>query len=202
MIRTDNTTRSAAQRSAWRALGSMCAAALCFVASAQAQVQSVVPDIDGYVDGFGVELYSGGLRLNAAEVAIGTPGAGGLVHSRSWIGTGWRDDLAGTVNSSGSVYTVSIGGVSETFTWTGSAFAHDQAMGSTLTFNGGTGVYTYTMRDGTEVLFDKALADVTNTTNFWSSNEGTVTQLTRPDGEVITWTYTSAAAGGQTGRRP
>jgi RHS repeat-associated protein len=184
--------------------GATSAAAALIVLSgqAQAQVQSVQPPVFDAIDNLGVDAISGQFRLNSVEVAIGQPSAGGLVHSRSWIGSGWRDDLAGTINSSSGVYTVSFGGASETFTLSSGTFVSDQQVGSTLTYSSGSNTYTYTTRDGAVAIFDKNLADTGGVINFWSSNEGTITSLTQPDGEVVTWTYNSASAGGQTGRRP
>jgi RHS repeat-associated protein len=169
---------------------------------ARAQVQSVVPPVYSSIDDLGVDAITGQFRYRTTEVVIGQAGAGGLVHSRSWIGSGWRDDLAGTINSSGSVYTVSLGGVSETFTLSSGVYGSDQHMGSTLTYSSGSSTYTYTMRDGSVAVFDKGLANASGVTNFWSSNEGAITSLTKPDGEVLTWTYNTASSGGQTGRRP
>lgn len=169
---------------------------------AGAQVQSVVPPVFGYVDSNSVDVTSGAFRASSAEVAIGQAGAGGLAHSRSWIGSGWRDDLAGTVSANGVTFTVSFGGWSEDFTWTGSAFTSNRQIGSTLVWNTGPNTFTLTLADGTVALFDRNFGNAANLTNFWSSTDGSILSLTRPDGEVITWTYVTASAGGQTARRP
>jgi RHS repeat-associated protein len=169
-------------------------------APAGAQVQSVVAPIFSAVDSLGVDVSSGQFRLTSAEVAIGQPGAGGLAFSRHWIGSNWRDSLAGTISSSGSVYTVSIGASSESFTLSGGTYTSNQMMGATLTL--ASGKYTYTMRDGTVAEFDTGVAGCSGVISFWACNAATITKLTRPDGEVLTWTYTTATVGGQTARRP
>lgn len=158
---------------------------------ADAQVQSATSPVFAYLDPQGVDVTTDAFRASSTEVVIGNPGAGGLVQSRTWIGTSWRDDLAGTISSSGSIYTVSLGSQSETFTGSGGSFTSDQHIGSTLAL--ASNVYTYTLRDGTVAVFDHNLRDVSGVSNFWANNEGEITSLTRPDGEVITWTYTTAS---------
>jgi RHS repeat-associated protein len=167
-----------------------------------AQVQTVVSPVFSSVDGLGVDVTTGQFRLSTSEVAIGQPGAGGLAFGRHWIGSGWRDNLAGTISSSGSIYTVSVGASSETFSLAGGVYTSQQAMGSTLTFSSATQKYTYTTRDGTVLVFNKYLATQGSVTNFWSSNEGAIETITRPSGEVVTFTYVTATSGGVTAWRP
>lgn len=174
--------------------------------SAGAQIQTVVAPVlgVGYIDERGVDVgpASPQFRLTTGEVAIGDPGAGGLSFGRHWIGSGWRDSLAGTISSSGSIYTVSIGAASETFSLSGGVFTSVQQMGSTLAFNSGTNKFTYTTRDGTVIVVNKNIATQGSVTNFWSSNEGAIETITRPNGEVVTYTYVSATVGGVTAWRP
>ncbi len=172
-----------------------------FPLSAQAQVQSITPPVFSGLDGMGVDSVTGLYHLSSTDVVIGPPGGGGLTHARHWIGTGWRDSLAGTISANGSSYTVSIGSGSASFTLSGGTYSSDQGDGATLTF--ASNVYTYTMADGSVALFNKTLNDAsTGLTNFWTANEGLITSLTKPDGEVITWHYNTASVGGQTARRP
>lgn len=168
---------------------------------ASAQVQSVIPPIWSSIDRLGVDVSAGTYNLGVTEVVIGQPGSGGLAHGRTWIGSGWRDSLAGTINSSGSTYTVSLGASSESFTSTGAgAFTSDQMVGSTLSY--ASSKYTYTLADGTVVEFDTATASCSGVTSFWACNAGLITKLTRPDGEIVTWTYATASSGGQSAIRP
>jgi RHS repeat-associated protein len=180
-----------------------CAGALLLHApTSLAQVQTVVAPVFGSVDSLGVDVTTGQFRLSTSEVVIGQPGAGGLAFGRHWIGSGWRDSVAGTISSSGSIYTVSVGASSETFSLSGGVYTSQQAMGSTLTFSSVTNKYTYTTRDGTVLVFNKAIATAGSVTNFWSSNEGAIETITLPSGEVITYTYVSATSGGVTAWRP
>ncbi len=152
------------------------------------------PPVVAGVGQSGYDIITGSFSYSATEVVIGQPNAGGLVFSRSFFGTGWRDNYAGTINSSDSVsYVVSLGSNSESFTLSGGSFSSDQAMGSTLTYNSGTGIYTYTLRDGTAELFSTALA---NGGSVYAANIARVTSLTKPNGEQTQWTYKSVTVGG------
>ena len=167
---------------------------------ASAQVQNVVAPVFSAVDNLGVDTSSGQVRLTSPEVSIGQPGAGGLSFRRAWIGSGWRDSLAATISSSGAIYTVSLGASSETFSLAGGVFTSQQAMGSTLAL--ASGKYTFTRRDGTVIEFDTTIANCSGVTSFWACGVATITKMTRPSGEVLNWTYTTATVGGQTARRP
>ena len=186
----------------WRRASLALAAIALLAGPAAAQVQTVVAPVFASVDGHGVDTVTGAYWTSAGEVAIGRPGEGGLVHGRTWINSGWRDWLAGTVSSSGSKYTVSVGPQTETFTLSAGVYGSDQRVGSALTFNSGTNKYTYTTSDGTVFVFNKALATSGTTTNFWSSNEGSIESIKRPSGEINSYTYVTASAGGQTAWRP
>lgn len=147
------------------------------------------PPVVAGVGQSGYDTIMGTFSYSATEVVIGQPDAGGMTFSRSFFGSGWRDNYAGTINSSDNVvYVVSIGANSESFTLSGGSYSSDQAMGSTLTYNSGTGIYTYTLRDGTVALFDSALA---NGGGVYNANKARVTQLTKPNGEQTVWHYKS-----------
>jgi RHS repeat-associated protein len=167
---------------------------------ASAQQQTVAPPIVARLDS-DVNVETGEYFLSATEVVIGNPGSGGLSFGRQWLNTAWRDTVAGTINVSGTVYTVSMGTDSETFTLSGGVYTSNQQSGSTLTF--ASNIYTYTMRNGAVATFNATLNDSASTAhNFWKSNAALITSLTNPDGEVITWNYNTATAGGHTARRP
>lgn len=187
-----------------RRLATLLAAAGLAIAApaALAQVQTVAGPVWSWVDHLGVDVSTGKFHLATSEVAIGESGAGGLSFGRHWIGSGWRDNLAGTISSASSVYTVSVGASSESFSVSGGVFTSLQAMGSTLTYSSVTNKFTYTTRDGTVIVFNKNITTQGSVTNFWSSNEGAIETITRPNGEVVTFTYTSATVGGLTAYRP
>lgn len=181
-------------------VGGAFAASLGVAPLAHAQVQTATPPVFSAIDHLGVDASTGQFHLATSEVAIGQPGAGGIAFGRSWSGSGWRDSLAGTISVSGAIYTVSLGGSAETFELSSGTYTSKQAMGSTLTY--ASSKYTYTLRDGTVVEFDTATASCSGVTSFWACNAGLITKMTRPDGEIITWTYSTASAGGQSAIRP
>jgi RHS repeat-associated protein len=175
---------------AYRMVGAAVAIASWLLLGLSGEAQAFTPlkppaPIDAPIDSAGVNVSNGIYSFSVREVSIGQPDSGGLVYERTWLGTGWRDNLTGTINSASAVYTVSFGATSETFTLASGVFTQDQGQGSTLAFNSGTQVYTYTTKDGTVALFAKALAG----TNPTDANEGRITSLTRPTGETLTFTY-------------
>ncbi|MDO8297680.1 MAG: RHS repeat-associated core domain-containing protein [Caulobacter sp.] len=148
------------------------------------------PPIRSTIDANGVDLISGDFTYSVEELSIGQPGAGGLSYLRSFVETGWRDNFVGTINSDGTVYTVSFGGTSESFDLVGGVYTPGEGQGSTLTFDAGTQLYTYRSGDGVVAVFSKAL----NGSPFaWlpAANEARVTSITRPSGEVLTFNYRS-----------
>ncbi len=159
--------------------------AVMFSPGAEAQSsRPTPPPVFSTIDENSVDLVSGTISLAMQDVTIGQPGSGGLAFTRYWIGTGWRHNQVGTINSSGATYTVSIGASSETFALSGSTYTSNQAMGSTLTV--ASGIYTYTLRDGTVALFDTALA---GGGGAFDANVARLTQITAPTGERETYTY-------------
>ena len=176
------------------------ALALYFLIPTLATAETVDPDpgpppvITG-INTAGYDLITGRFTYTATEVSIGQEGMGGLVFTRTFFGSGWRDNYAGTINSSGAVYTVSLGQSSESFTLDSGVFSSDQHNGSTLTV--ASGIYTYTERDGSIALFDSSLANGA----IYDANVARVTGLTRPSGEQILWHYVSVTLSGETARR-
>ncbi len=180
--------------------GGVLAASLAAAPLGYAQVQTATPPVFSAIDHLGVDASTGQFHLSTSEVAIGQPGAGGIAFGRGWVASGWRDSLAGTISVSGAIYTVSLGASAETFTLSSGTYTSNQAMGSTLAY--ASSKYSYTLRDGTVAEFDTATASCSGVTSFWACNAGLITKMTRPDGEVITWTYSAASVGGQSAIRP
>ncbi|MBY0569103.1 MAG: RHS repeat-associated core domain-containing protein [Hyphomonadaceae bacterium] len=158
------------------------------VAAGSASAQSIgPPPVRATIDENGVDLTDGSLWTWSPSISIGQPGSGALVYSRVYDSSAlaWRDNLTGTINSSGSTYTVSLFGSSEVFTLSGGVYTPDEANGATLTFNSTTNDYTYTTRYGAVAVFDKDLAGTSPT----QANEGRVISYTEPDGEAYVFTY-------------
>lgn len=161
------------------------------LATMPAMAQQPVPPTHYSTDERGVDLTSGAYYPSVTEVVIGQPGAGGMSHGRSHIGTGWRDAQLGTINSSpsvgGTTYTVSIGGYSDQFdlaTGTTGPYLPAIQTGASLTY--AAGVYTYTTSDGTVAIFSDALAA---STTPYTANVALLASVTSPNGETQTYTY-------------
>lgn len=146
------------------------------------------PNIYQTIDDNGVDVSRGTFFVSTPTLSIGQPGLGGLSFGRTFDSSvpGWRDNVTGTINSSGSQYTVELMSGVELFTLSSGTFSSTQGRGGTLTFNSGTNEYTYTTASGAVAIYDKDLASQMPT----EANEGRLTQLTLPSGERLIFTYT------------
>ncbi|MBY0568167.1 MAG: hypothetical protein K2P70_12690 [Hyphomonadaceae bacterium] len=166
-------------------------AALIGVSSAFAQ-SIPPPPVRATVDVNGVDLVDGALWVYSPSISIGQPGSGGFVYAR-WFDSSvqaWRDNFTGTINSSGTTYTVTLFGSSQTFTLSGGVYTPSDADGSSLTFNSGNNEYTYTSRYGAVAIIDKDFAGSSPT----QANEGRITSYTEPNGERTVFTYVTLNA--------
>lgn len=136
------------------------------------------------VDANGVDLFTGKLTVTGPALVLGSQG-NTLSYYRWNKGFGWSDNVMGFMNQSGSVMTVSLGAVSDSFTVSGSTYTSTEANGSTLTYNSTSKIYTYTRRDGTVARFDK------NVLNEYvpHSNNGMILDIVSPEGEKLTFAY-------------
>ncbi|MGE0187661.1 MAG: RHS repeat domain-containing protein [Hyphomonadaceae bacterium] len=178
-----------------RPFASLCFVLMCVFAFSEARAQSVPPPLTQYaIDQNGVDVVHGALIVSSPAVSIGQQGLGGLAYQRTFDSSiqDWRDNVTGSINSSGSSYTVTLMGAAETFTLSGGVFTSTERRGGILTFNSGTNIYTYTTASGAVALYDKGLAGAKPV----QANEGRVTQLTLPSGETLTFTYTTLTDSG------
>ncbi len=178
-----------------RRFASLCFALACMAAFSDARAQSVPPPLTQYsIDQNGVDVVHGALIVSSPALTIGQQGLGGLAYQRTFDSSiqDWRDNVTGSINSSGANYTVTLMGAAETFTLSGGVFTSTERRGGILTFNSGTNIYTYTTASGAVALYDKGLAGAKPV----QANEGRVTQLTLPSGEVLTFTYTTLTGTG------
>ena len=186
----------------WRAALSLAAASAPLALMSEASAitwLAAPPPVTTAIDPNGVDLGTGHLIFSTQEVAIGPSNEDGLTYSRTFIDTGWRDNLSAGINydSTSGKYFVSFGGSSETFSLVSGNFVSDQGNGSTLTFDG-TRYYTFTDRMGTVVVFDNTLAG-----SFiqWDANRGRVVSIQTPTNLRTTFTYVSVIVGPDTWRR-
>ncbi len=152
-----------------------------FASSAWAQQQPTPPE-HYTLDANGVDLVTGQFTYQVNDVVIGDPGQGGLVHGRIWTNGGWRDTLAGTVRVVGSVYTVSLGGISEVFTKSGSNFIPASNRGATLTQSGN--LITLTASDGTKAEYSTTY---NGSTSPYVANNAALMSVRRPNGEILNY---------------
>ena len=149
---------------------------------ASAQTAPAAP-VRSAVDSNGVDLFNGNLTVSAPAMTIGGSGSGMSYHTWSG-GNGWTDSTMSFLNLSGSTMTVALGGVSDSFSVSGSTYTSTEGNGATLTLSGTT--FTYTTRDGTVAHFNQ------QRWNQWNpyGNSGLISDITRPNGEKLTYNYT------------
>lgn len=132
----------------------------------------------------GVDLVTGGFTYQTADVVIGDPGQGGLVHGRVYINGGWRDTLAGTIRVQGSIYTVSLGAASEVFTKSGSSFIPASNRGATLSQSGST--LTFVTSDGTVAQYSTTYS---GSITMYAANNAALMSVRRPNGELLAYSW-------------
>lgn len=154
-------------------------------AAATAQNVLAAPPPTKYVlDDRGVDVRLGTFNLSTTDVSIG-PAEGGMTYSRTFAGSGWRDNLTSTGQATSTTNTVlSLGGYSEAFTKSGSVFTPVIPNGATLTLSGL--ITTWTWADGTVVIIDGSMGTYYGRGN---ANSGRITSMTRPNGEKTIYSY-------------
>lgn len=162
-----------------------------FVAPAYAQVDAsqTPPPTVVTADGNGVDLVRGTFTVGRSLIAIGNGRPSGMSYSRSFTGSGWRDNYMAAINQSGSDVFVSFGGSSDRFTVSGTIYTPAEGQGSTLVTGPLAGQLKYTAADGTVVIF----ANVGAGSGFPASLGRAIT-ATFPNGEIQTFTYKTASA--------
>lgn len=175
-------------------------------AMAQTTEQLPLPSVMKAIDKNGVDLIGGNFLYPTAQHSIGT-GESGISLSRqgSTSPTAYKtwhhDNLGGAMNFQREGYEVpaytvptkahmlvTYGGASYRFQQN-SAGAWVPYKGGYATFACSSNLCTLTLTDGTVVEYDRNLVstDINN-----ESRDGQATKATKPDGEVITFTYDSA----------
>lgn len=168
-----------------RKLLTMGACILAFSTSEIAVAQTAPPaPIRERIDSNGIDLFTGKLTTTSTSLILGSKD-NTLSYFRWNKGSGWSDNLVGFINSSGSVMTVSLGPVSDSFSISGTTYTSTEGNGSTLTLSGN--IYTYTRGDGTVARFDKTTANE----YVAYSNNGQILDVKSPEGEKLTFAYES-----------
>lgn len=142
-----------------------------------------IPPIRETIDENGVDLTRGTVIGRVHSVGVGGPGPTGLSWSRLITQNAkFRDSTAMIISVSGSTYTVSIAGRSESFTLSGGNYISVEKTGATLTASGPT--FTYTSADGAVVTFVPWQGEQTQ---YGGSHR--VSEFVYPTGERLTFAY-------------
>nr|WP_240953967.1 RHS repeat-associated core domain-containing protein [Sphingomonas sp. G-3-2-10] len=149
-----------------------------------AQAQNV-PPIRQAVDRNGVDVMGGTFNFDTVDVAIGPDGPSGLSYARNGRGVDSYDSATISMKISGTVYTVSVGGRSESFTLSGGAFVPAEGQGSQLIYNSSTDMYEYTSPTGVKAIIDLRWDGSTVTYPSY----GRATRIVYPSGEEISLTF-------------
>ena len=162
---------------------------------ASAQGAPNIPGIPSIasVDENGVDLTFGSMAISTTDIAIGSSGSG-----LSRIGSGsdvlYGDNFNGRINSDGTGVNVTLGGSTEKFNLVSGAYMPDLPSSNSLVC--GSGICTYTLGDGTIVIYDTTMTS----TGGVVADFATLTSITAPDGEVVRLTYRSPTVGATTTR--
>lgn len=137
------------------------------------------------IDGNGVDLFLGTINYDGPTLSAGQDGRTGLSYRRLGRSGGGQDNIWASLYVSGSTTTVAFGPSSDSFTASGSSYISTEGMGASLSLSGN--IYTYVARDGTIIHFDKLK------TGAYPNQVAVamVTDVTRPDGSSLTYTYDS-----------
>jgi RHS repeat-associated protein len=162
------------------------ALATTFLYPAAALAQAIpVPSTRELIDGNGVDLFRGTFTVDETVASIG--GNQGMQLRRIARGSDqFMYNVETYLQSSGSVFYVTVNGRTDRFTKSGSVFTPTEANGSSLSLSGS--IYTYTARDGATVTFDKSL--VPTPYNPYG-NEGLATAIVEPTGQRLDLNYRS-----------
>ncbi len=156
-----------------------------FALPAMAQVSSPSP-VRQSIDANGVDLFLGTMNVDGPAMSAGQAAPQGMSWRKVIRGAGgWGDNLVATLSDGGGSAYATFGGTSDRFTVSGTTYTSTEGNGATLSLSGS--VYTYTMADGTVAHFNKTYAG----TYPYGSFTGLVTDITRPDGQTLTYSYAS-----------
>lgn len=175
-----------------RRLALAAAIILAFAGMARAQTPNIPPPAPySPVDARGINLFSGEFTYASPSISVGTA-EGGLSYTATYDTAinYWRHSVWGGVHrtpvlpgpSQAPIWSVTVMGDSAVFSEDGSGGYQIVEGDGALTETAGT--FAYTALDGTVAVFGGP-----STFNRYLANAGLITSLTRPNGEVLNWTY-------------
>ena len=138
------------------------------------------------LDDNGVELFTGKLRISAPSTAIGSASSG-IDPGAPSLSFAYSDGFYGALNTSTSggvnYMTVTIGGTSQKFSYSGGVYT--PVSGSVGTFACVGTLCTYTAAGGAQYVFDQTIIS----SYGMVANAGVMTSIVKPDGETVTLNY-------------
>jgi YD repeat-containing protein len=158
-----------------------------------AYAETPAPKYVDTIDDHGVDLVTGLPFLQIEEGGIGS-GPGRISMQRIYAeGAGFVDNWTGglyavTANNVTKMY-VQFGGISDTFSGSGTTWTSDKAEGATLTVDGVSGQWTYTARDGTKVIFSEAGDKAWNCPGATPNTCQVPLSISQPNGLKFTLTW-------------
>jgi RHS repeat-associated protein len=163
-----------------------------------AYAETPAPRFVDTIDDHGVDLVTGLPFLSIEEGGIGS-GPGRISMQRTWAeGAGFLDNWTGGLYAvtSGNATTmyVQFGGISDTFSGSGTSWTSDKAEGATLVVNPDS-TWTYTGRDGTKVVFSEAGDKAWNCPGANPNSCQVPLSITQPSGLKFTLTWQAVENG-------
>ena len=156
---------------------------LALPALAQTPGSIAPPPVRQSIDENGVDVVRGTYNIAQTDVSIGGAGRHGLSFRRFSTGAAENNTLIGSITASGGRTIVTVDGVSDSFTGTGS-FTPTEANGASLVLV--SGIYTYTSRDGTVARF---ASNSGYFQTFYDASLARLASVTYPDGTRIATSY-------------
>ena len=102
-------------------------------APALAQLPGSIPAPPGAaVDNNGVDVLRGTFNTSQTPVSIGPDAENGFAYTFQSFNAGYRDAFQAFLSYNGSTYTVTLNGVTDSFTYNGTSFENDEGNGNTL----------------------------------------------------------------------
>jgi RHS repeat-associated protein len=152
---------------------------------------TAIPPIDQVIGIAGVDFLSGRYNATSPSISIGDPAQGGLSYAHVHYHDGTQHTVAGGISIVNNTVNVTVSGSTEAFDVLPSVeFDPKVDRGNTLTYNG-VDEYIYVFSDGSEARFTKGYIGNADVQGF---DEAYLTELRRPNGEVINYHYASQGA--------
>lgn len=170
--------------------------------NASAQSAAPTPPSRSALDQNGVNITIGQAIVSTPTISIGATNSSRLDFNQFYSGKSWTNPYSIYLSTSSSGANVTLGGGGDTFTLSGSSYVAANGNGATLVAV--SGGYLYTMSDGTTINFSSSLIGGSAAYYGGGTVQAIATSMTRPNGEILTFTYkqqamTGAIPGGGSG---